>query len=472
MSERPSRVGLIVDHPKRDLAGVVLVARALAARGIDAVLIPQYEQAVDVPLLGLDALVLNYARPVNREIVGDYARLGIALYVLDTEGGLLAEDGPNTPHKLAAYIADSGYAALLAGYFFWGPVLRDAFAAAAVLPPDRLHLTGCPRFDVAAPAMRTLIPPRRTGHILINTSYSVVNSKFAGGTGEDREALTSFGYGADHVDRLVCDTRAIMRGMIDTVLRLSREFPGQVFVLRPHPFEKETVYRAAFADCPNVIVDGAGDVFDALKGARALLQVNCGTAIDAIMMGVPPLSLEFLNTDYMRNHASLLSRASIPIADYEALAAIVGGALPPFDAAARYAEFAEPWFHRNDAQAAERVAAVLAADLDRDARPGGRISLGRSLAASRAHPTLAQRAQSLIANLVGSLASSRLRTLVQGHRRGKWFDPDAVRRLLALLGGGTGAPLGAERARHPLTTAPLASLIIRARGVTMRKDPA
>src|ERR1043165_7968110 len=119
-----------------------------AARGIDVFLVPQYEQAVDVPLLGLDALVVNYARPTNREIVGDFARSGIAVYVLDTEGGVLAKDGPNAPDKIAAYVVDSGYAGLLAGYFFWGPVLRDAFAAAGVLPPDRLHLTGCPRFDL------------------------------------------------------------------------------------------------------------------------------------------------------------------------------------------------------------------------------------------------------------------------------------------------------------------------------------
>jgi surface carbohydrate biosynthesis protein len=458
--DRPRRVGLIVDHPKRDLAGLVLLARALAARGFDVFLVPQYEQAVDVPLLGLDALLVNYARPTNREIVGDFARSGIAVYVLDTEGGVLAKDGPNAPDKLAAYVADSGYAALLAGYFFWGPVLRDAFASAAVLPPDRLHLTGCPRFDLAAPRMRALIPPRRTGHILVNTNYSVVNSKFAAG-GEDRAAMASFGYGPARLQRLVDDVGAIMRGMIDTVLRLSEEFPDRQFVVRPHPFERESTYREAFAARRNVCVDGSGDVFDALKGARALLQVNCGTAMDAIMVGVPSLSLDFLNTDYMRNQASLFSGASIPVADYAALAAMIGGEIPPFDAAARYAEFVEPWFHLNDGQATERVAAVLAADFARDSAPPRRVSVRRSLAASRGHPTWGQRAQSLLANLAGSFASGRLRALAQRHRRDKSFDPAAVRRLLALLGGD--APK-VERARHPVTKAPLASLAIRARG--------
>lgn len=470
MRPKSRRVGLIVDHPKRDLAGLILVARSLAARGIDAFLIPQYEQAVDVPLLGLDALVINYARPVNREIVGDFARSGIAVYVLDTEGGVLAEEGPGAPARLAAYLAESGYGALLAGYFVWGRVLRDAFAAGGALAPERLHLTGCPRFDWAAPAMRDIIPPRRTGHILVNTNFPAVNPRFTGPGTDDRAAFLSFGYADDYLERLLAETRLIMGGMIDTVRRLAAAFPDQLFVLRPHPFEGETVYREAFAAFPNVAVDGSGTVFDALKGARALLHVNCGTAMDAIMLGVPPLALEFLNTDYMRKHASLPSRASLSVADYDALAALVGGEMPAFDAAAHHARFAEPWFHLNDARAAERVADVLAAELPGHA--GGRASLARSLAASRTRPSLGQRGQALLANLTGSLAGSRLRSIVQRHRRDKALDPAAVRTLLAALG----APIRVDRARHPLTKVPLATLAIRASdgaaGLSARKDSA
>ena len=472
---RTPRVGLVVDHPKRDLAGLVLVARALALRGVDAFLIPLYEQAVDVPLLGLDALVLNYARPVNFEITKDFARSGVAIYVLDTEGGVLADDGPNTPHKLAGYMAESGYAGLLAGYFFWGPVLRDAFAAGGVLPDERLHLTGCPRFDYAAPAMRALIPSRRTGHILVNTNFPIINSRFTSG-GEDRQALLAVGIGADTVERLIGETRKVMTGMIETVRRLSAEFPDQRFVLRPHPFERDALYREAFADQANVVVDGAGSVFEALNGARALLHVNCGTAIDAIMLGVPPFALEFLNSDYLRNHASLPSRASLPVNAYAELAAIAGGALPAFDAAAQHAAFAEPWFHLNDAGAAGRVADALISDLARRTGKGGQVSIRRSLSASRPRPSLGQRAQSVLANLAGSLASSRLRMLRQRSRREKSFRREDIDRLLAPLAAGGETPLHAARARHPLTKAPLASLVIRARGAltdrTMGNNPA
>ena len=72
------RIGLVVDHPKRDLAGSVLLAYQLARRGASVVIVPMYEQAVDVPRLGLDTLVVNYAREANRDLMKSFARAGLA----------------------------------------------------------------------------------------------------------------------------------------------------------------------------------------------------------------------------------------------------------------------------------------------------------------------------------------------------------------------------------------------------------
>lgn len=61
------RVGFVVDHPKRDLGGAVMLAHALAGRGIEAVLVPLYYQAIDVDTL--DALAhlasVNVGVPIS-----------------------------------------------------------------------------------------------------------------------------------------------------------------------------------------------------------------------------------------------------------------------------------------------------------------------------------------------------------------------------------------------------------------------
>lgn len=459
---RPSRVGFVVDHPTRDLPGGLLLADALARRGVETVLIPQYEQGVDVPLLALDAVVLNYARPVNLELAQSFAAAGTAVFVLDTEGGVLSEDGHSTPARLAAYIRESGYAEVLAGYFFWGSALHAAFVDGSGMEPSRLHPTGCPRFDFYSPDLRDLNPPKRTGHILVNTNYPLVNPRFVKAAGGDRAAIREVGYDDAFIDTLFAATAKVKDGVIATVRRLAADLPAQQFILRPHPFENSETYDIEFRGMPNVTVDGAGPVFDAIHGAKALLHLNCGTAIEALMLGVPPLAMEFLNVDALRAHASLPSRASLGIHAYEDLLVRLKSSDPGagWDLDATYDAVARPYFHTNDGLASERVADVLA-DCCARAQGSPRPSLGLSLAASRSRPRIGQRLQSLSANIFGSALSGALRARWQPIRKGKEFFAADIDQTLAQLAAFRGGPAPrATRARHPLSGVPLASVLV------------
>src|SRR4051812_50005982 len=113
-----------------------------------------YEQGVDVPRLGLDTLVVNYARAANLDLMRSFAAAGLALYVLDTEGGVLAAKSGNSPPAMAAYVRGSGYADILSGYFFWGDRLHAAVYDKQAMQPGRLYLTRWPRFDLSAPQWR------------------------------------------------------------------------------------------------------------------------------------------------------------------------------------------------------------------------------------------------------------------------------------------------------------------------------
>ena len=68
------RIGWVVDHPKRDLAGSVWLRINSTLRGASVVIIPMYEQGVDVPRLGLDTLVANYARAANLDLMQSLRR--------------------------------------------------------------------------------------------------------------------------------------------------------------------------------------------------------------------------------------------------------------------------------------------------------------------------------------------------------------------------------------------------------------
>ena len=460
------RIGFIVDHPKRDLPGGAMLAHALASRGAETVLVPLYEQAVDVPLLGLDGLVINYARPANIDLVRGYADTGLPVWVLDTEGGVLADDGANTPDRLAAYVRDSGWGQLLAGYFFWGQTLHDAFVRHSGMRPQQLHVSGCPRFDWAAPQWRDLLRTPRSGYTLINANFPLVNPLFVRSPEAELDALVSAGWQRDYVIDLIADSRRILDNYLQAISRLAADQPQRHFLVRPHPFENADRYRQAFAGLSNVEVDGSGSVLNVIHNADCVLHLNCGTSIEAVMLDKLPVSMEFLNTALMSRHASLPSRISHPVHSEGELALLLEHlpeARAGFDFGPRYQSMIQPWFHHNDGLAAQRVAEVLLAALD--GRPSARPSVRRSLVASRRAPRPGQRLQAALANLTGSLAAAQLRSLAQPSRRGKRLRADEIGQLMQSLGRHAGcAAARVSHARHPLGATQLASVLVQPAG--------
>lgn len=458
------RVGFVVDHPKRDLGGAVMLAHALAGRGIEAVLVPLYYQAIDVPLLALDALVVNFARPVNLELVRAYADSGIAVFVLDTEGGVLADDGANTPHRLAEYVRDSGYVDVLSGYFFWGSILHDAFVQHSGMRPESLHLTGCPRFDFASSRWREILDYPRDGFVLMNANFPLVNPRFVSSPEQEVASVVAAGWDADYVVRILADSRKILDNYLETVPRLAERFPEQSFLVRPHPFENAELYRKSFESFANVTVDGSGSVLNAIQHARCVLHVNCGTAIEAIMLGKLPLSMEFLNTQLMSRHSSLPSQVSRKVGSIEELLDVLvdtDAATSKFPFGQVHAELVRPWFHLADGGAADRVAVVLRESILARGSTAPRPSVSRSLSGSRPRPRIGQRLQALLANGIGSLAAASLRSSWSPARREKSLTLGSIRSLVSAMCRHESAPAWqVSHARHPSTGVPLSSVII------------
>jgi surface carbohydrate biosynthesis protein len=461
-------VGLVLDHPKRDLSTVAMLALALTRRGCTASIIPLYEQGVDVPLIGLDAIVTTFARPANRALVERYHNRGIKVFVLDTEGGVLAADGPNAPDRLAATIRDDAWGELLAGYFFWGVILRDAFARERAMPEDRLHLTGCPRFDPVAPQWRAMLGHKRGDFVLVNTAFPVVNSLFTD-SGEDREAMLAAGWAPEYISQMIEDSRSVMARMIELIAKLADRFPDKHFVVRPHPFEKHEPYQSALIGRSNLVVDGAGSVLNVIANSICVLQLNCSTAIEALMLDKVPLSPDFISTPLLRAHSPLPNLASQQChTEAELIGAIerLDETSNGFDFAERYGRLAFPYFHHRDGAAAERMAHVLEKTQPR----GQGRNVRESLRSSLDSPSTAQCAQALAANCLGSLGASRLRAYLQPRRLAKRADLTALRALLAaaVKVSQDSMPV-VERHRHPLTGLPLASIRVTPAGITKRE---
>jgi surface carbohydrate biosynthesis protein len=424
-------VCLIVDNPLRDLEGLVLLGRQLAAANARVTLVPMYEQGFDVPQLRPDLVLLNYTRPNNADLIKSYKRAGMMVGVLDTEG-----IGGKNPDQFAGMVKSVGCTDLVDLYCVWGRAQQAAFQRHGTVPSNVLQTTGCPRYDFCAAPWRSALPKPSlaSGYVLINTNFPVVNPRFSKGSSDEQEAMVQAGVSPEFARQIILEAADAYRSVLDMSIKLAKHFTAVRFVLRPHPFENIRSYDA-FAELPNAQVIQDGTSLEWLSGARLLIHQNCSTAIEATMLKVEPLSMEWFNTPALRLEAA--SRVSRSAGSENDLIDMVQQGLderlPPVAQEIENFrnEIIGDLFTAVDGASSSRVTKAI---LDTIAGNGrGQMAAAalprpsaRGLAATAVRRALGYRASSTLRRRFGSAENER-------RRLGKAFGTDAVNSVLRRL---------------------------------------
>jgi surface carbohydrate biosynthesis protein len=454
-------IGLVVDNPKRDLDGLALLAYQLACAGLPSALVPLYQQGVELPLLGVRAAVVNYARLNNRGLLEGYRTRGIAVYVLDTEGGVLSDAGRYTPENWASWLRESGLNALVDEYFCWGSAVASAFRELSGIAPERIHVTGCPRYDYCEPPWRDTLHFHLSDHVLVNANFSAINPSFTHGEDAERRAFRAAGFDDAYVDPLLAELHTAFEGFLQAIEQLADALPRQQILIRPHPFEDARVYTERFGERANVVVDGRGNVLNAIASARCVVHLNCGTAVESVLLGKMPVCIDYLNTERLIANTPLPRRISARPQSVDALIETVarGDEAREYPFAELRSRYIEPWFHTADGLAAQRVVSLLQS---RTAHLPPVRSYSLSLNGGYSRPTAGQRLQGWAANLLGPAVAARLRAWREPSRRAKAFTAEQVDGVLRALDrvSGTSRGVAARTARHPLSGRPMSSVLV------------
>jgi len=320
MSDRAPRVALIVDHPERDLAGLVLTAIDLAQRGVVCHLVPLNLQEREIWALAPDFVLFNYLRRSNERFARALIDAGIAFGVLDTEGAVW----PNPDEYAALLWQDAWLLRQARCVCMWGARLAEFLIARGLFAREQVIVTGCPRFDLYVSPWRGLHdetigatgpPPRR---ILINTNFSVSNPKFT--TAAKCVALhrSVLGYSETELRRIVHAETVAIRETVRIAEQLADTFPDVEIVIRPHPFERSTPYDGAAAGRSNLFVRQADEesIQTAIFRASAVIQRSCTTAIEAGLAGVPAFSPQWMPAPFLMPDAEA---ASVPCESFSEL---------------------------------------------------------------------------------------------------------------------------------------------------------
>jgi surface carbohydrate biosynthesis protein len=422
------RICLVVDNPLRDLDGLVLVARQLALMGAETYLVPMYDQVFDVPLIAPDLVLLNYLRPNNYQVAAAHMRAGVRVGVLDTEGA-----GGKDAREFAKLVLPGMRRVDPDLYCVWGPdqmaAVKDALGQTTLNDHGVLQLTGCPRYDYCAQPWRNALPPVEVAgrFVLINTNFPVVNPRFSAGPDAELKAMLATGFTEEFARRYIADAKVAKSQLCALLDNVVARFPQTQFVLRPHPFESADGY-AMLAKRGNFAVIQRGTSLEWLNAASALIHMNCSTALEAAMLGVPALSPEWLNAPALRLEGpQSLSRCA---RDADELVQAIAEALD--NTANARTSVSHPSitgvYHLIDGMAAQRVADALFDTLQRP----------RKHHAAAPRRSLRARATSALRNVLGYRGYTALRDAAlpaqrRQQRESKRFTLAQVNALLQRL---------------------------------------
>ncbi len=220
------RIALLVDHPQRDLRGVVLTALELSRRGAVCHLVPANIAPREVWALAPNFLVLNYFRRSNEALARGAMAAGIGVGLLDTEGGVWSSVESYT--ELLWSDATLRHAAR--GVCVWGNAMAGALITRGIFTADQLTVTGCPRFDMYHPSWRQVISSDdreiERPRVLVNTNFSTANPRFTSVEQKIETSRRNFGWSNTRVDELLRTERTAITAMIDLVARLATAFPN------------------------------------------------------------------------------------------------------------------------------------------------------------------------------------------------------------------------------------------------------
>lgn len=368
-------VALIVDHPQRDLGGLVLTAFTLGQRGITTYLVPHDFADEEVFTIAPDLALLQYARPGNESFARRLLDAGVRFGVLDTEGAVW----PSERVYAGLLWRDAELRRKVHVVCMWGPHLARYLVDESVFASDQVVVTGCPRFDFyhrrwwsVLGGERARAPRKR---ILINTNFSHANPRFVTAAQHGRAMRERYGQSAEEVDRLFATESPALDAMLDLVRSLGRDFPAAEVVVRPHPWENTELYRQYANDLANVSIENGGPVQPEILSASVVIQRGCTTAIEAGLAGVPALSPLWINRAMPQ---PLAESVSVPCRSYAEMRSQVAAALGEEGVSKSsngnaLSDLIEQRFHRVDGRSHERVAQAVASALADAAGP----SLGR-----------------------------------------------------------------------------------------------
>jgi surface carbohydrate biosynthesis protein len=277
------KISIVVDHPRRDLTGLALLASHLAEKsGFEVFLTPMNLQMEEFVRIQPDLVILTGIRKTTEPILRFLKERDVTVCALETEGSFFF----NEDHMMGKFSADPEIGQLFDKFFAWGDRITNILRRNLPVSPEQIVTTGTPRFDLFQ-KFKKAIPSQ----ILINTNFAFLSE-----TPEvRRRKYKTFGYDSSGFFLGLDDLR---EEYVQLAKYLDQELKGQLkIVYRPHPFEDLTYYDGKFSGT-GVELNTEGTVDQQIARSYLTIQNNCTTGIESVQADVPTFSISYIPCTY------------------------------------------------------------------------------------------------------------------------------------------------------------------------------
>jgi surface carbohydrate biosynthesis protein len=293
----PKTAALIVDHPRRDLAGMLYIANGLLKEFKKVYLIPFYHD-YEIFLNKPDVVIYTDLRKKNHFLLKKLKKSGCKVVILDNEGVMFGSIKKNNQIidmiKLLV-----NHENLYDKYMLWGSDLKKIVLEQITKSNHnilkKIVVSGHPRFDLFKFKFKKKSFKKKT--ILINTSFPAVNSLYS-----TKNEMVNILAKSSHDNNIYYSKKKVTRdnkiflNFIKQLKKIIESFQNHKVIINPHPFENYNFYKELFGNSKNVIIlRNNFDLSALIKSSNFVLSYNCQTAVESFLANKITHSLNFID---------------------------------------------------------------------------------------------------------------------------------------------------------------------------------
>ncbi|PLT35493.1 surface carbohydrate biosynthesis protein [Bacillus sp. V5-8f] len=255
----------------RELDGKLLLTYYAVKQNYNVIIAKQhklYQNSAYLP----KGIFVSKGYPKNKKgPLFEAKNLGHAVVEMDEEGLIFNEE------FFLRHRINEDYFNLVDQIYCWGNHQRNCLVK-AYGHPEKVHLTGHPRFDLVKEKFREIykseaesIKKEFGDFVLINTRFGLYNH--------------SKGFNPKH--KFI---KSLYEHFIEMTKDLSQNYPNLNFVVRPHPRETFSSYQQEFENYKNIYVVREGTVVKWSLASKLVIHNGCTTGIETFLLNHPVIS--------------------------------------------------------------------------------------------------------------------------------------------------------------------------------------